>query len=46
MKMTLKEAKEILEWREHCKKHVLAGQLYVYGKLFRKAMKVVKKEED
>lgn len=44
-KMTLEEAKEILKFRQHCLKHALAGNLYVYGKTFRKAMKILKKEQ-
>lgn len=44
-KMTLEEAKEIMKFQKHCADNCLAGCLYIYSKLFRKARKVIKKEE-
>ncbi len=41
----LKEAIEIDKWRIFCVNNGLAGQLWVHDKLFRKAMKVIKRSK-
>jgi len=42
-KMNLEEANEILKFKDFCVDHCCQGQLWIYDKLFNKALKIIKK---